>query len=256
MKNESIQKIKELLSTITTREDARIDLLRLDERKGVQQAIAQWERRLIHQEEEKKRFQKMCYFEEHAREKGYSMIAGIDEVGRGPLAGPVIAAAVILPQNFFLPGINDSKKLSAKKREAFYKKIQEDAIATGIGIVEHTIIDKINIYEASKLAMTHAIKQLSVNPDYLLIDAMTLDLSIPQENLIKGDARSISIAAASIIAKVTRDHLMEDYGENHYPGYGFESNAGYGTKEHLEGLKQLGVCPIHRKTFAPIKDMI
>lgn len=256
MENESIQAIKAALASVDSREDQRLALWQVDQRSGVQQALKQWERRMIRQEKERALFEEMCQFEKNAKELNYHAIAGIDEVGRGPLAGPVVAAAVILPEDFVLLGVNDSKKLSAKKREEFYEIINKEAISIGIGVIDHQMIDQVNIYQATKLAMTQAINQLSIVPDFLLIDAMKLEVPIPQENLIKGDARSISIAAASIIAKVYRDQLMRDYGLNQYPGYGFESNAGYGTKEHLEGIEKRGICPIHRKTFAPIKDMI
>ncbi|WP_429949793.1 ribonuclease HII [Enterococcus sp. AZ170] len=254
MKTESIQQIKALLATIDKRDDVRISLWQADERSGVQQALAQWDRRLQRHEKEVALFEEMQLFEKRARATGHRLIVGIDEVGRGPLAGPVVAAAVILPENFQLLGVNDSKKLSAKKRAKLYDEIQNQAISIGIGMVDHTKIDEINIYQASKLAMGIALEDLCFIPDYLLIDAMKLDVDIPQESIIKGDARSISIAAASIVAKVIRDRLMEDYAKK-YPGYGFENNAGYGTKEHLLGLEQHGICTIHRKTFAPIKDM-
>ena len=256
MENESIQLIKAALASVDSKEDPRLALWQADQRSGVQQALKQWERRMLRQEKERTLFEEMCQFEKNAKELNYQAIAGIDEVGRGPLAGPVVAAAVILPEDFVLLGVNDSKKLSAKKREEFYEIIHKEAISIGIGVIDHQMIDQVNIYQATKLAMTQAINQLSIVPDFLLIDAMRLEVPIPQENLIKGDARSISIAAASIIAKVYRDQLMRDYGLNQYPGYGFESNAGYGTKEHLEGIEKMGICPIHRKTFAPIKDMI
>ncbi|WP_207695043.1 ribonuclease HII [Enterococcus sp. DIV0212c] len=254
MKTESIQQIKATLATVNNRNDERIKQWQTDERSGVQQALAQWDRRLQRHEKELALFEEMQEFEKHARSNGHRLIVGIDEVGRGPLAGPVVAAAVILPEDFQLLGVNDSKKLSAKKRNELYDEIQNQAISIGIGMVDHNMIDKINIYQASKLAMGIALEDLCFVPDYLLIDAMKLDVNIPQESIIKGDARSISIAAASIIAKVVRDRLMEDYAKM-YPGYGFENNAGYGTKEHLHGLEQQGICTIHRKTFAPIKDM-
>ncbi|EOL44383.1 ribonuclease HII [Enterococcus caccae] len=254
MKTESIQQIKAELATINTREDKRIKLWQADERNGVQQALAQWDRKLQRHEKEVALFEEMQQFENSARAQGHRLIVGIDEVGRGPLAGPVVAAAVILPENFQLLGVNDSKKLSAKKRDELYDEIQNQAISIGIGMVDHNKIDEINIYQASKLAMGIALEDLCFIPDYLLIDAMKLDVKIPQESIIKGDARSVSIAAASIVAKVIRDRLMEDYGKM-YPGYGFEKNAGYGTKEHLLGLQKQGICTIHRKTFAPIKDM-
>ena len=256
MEKESIQTIKDELLNINSWEDDRLSLWRIDQRAGVHQALKQWERRILRQEKEQSLFEEMCQFEKKAKKLNYQFVAGIDEVGRGPLAGPVVAAAVILPEDFILLGVNDSKKLSASKREVLSQSIEKEALSIGIGVVDHLTIDKINIYQATKLAMTQAIKQLSIKPDFLLIDAMKLDSPIPQENLIKGDARSISIAAASIIAKVYRDNLMKEFGQMNYPGYGFESNAGYGTKEHLEGIQKLGICPIHRKTFAPIKDMI
>lgn len=254
MKNESIKLIKAALATIDNKDDERILFWQADERSGVKQALDQWARRIQRHEKELALFEEMQQFENDARSKGHRLIVGIDEVGRGPLAGPVVAAAVILPENFHLLGVNDSKKLSAKKRDELFDEIQNQAISIGIGMVDHNKIDKINIYQASKVAMGIALEDLCFIPDYLLIDAMKLDVKIPQESIIKGDARSISIAAASIIAKVIRDRLMEDYAKM-YPGYGFENNSGYGTKEHLLGLEQQGICPIHRKTFAPIKDM-
>ena len=254
MKTESIQQIKAALTTIDTRDDERIKLWQADERNGVQQALAQWDRKIQRHEKAVALLEEMQQFENQARTQGHRLIVGIDEVGRGPLAGPVVAAAVILPEKFQLLGVNDSKKLSAKKRDELYDEIQNQAISIGIGMVDHNKIDEINIYQASKLAMGIALEDLCFIPDYLLIDAMKLDVNIPQESLIKGDARSVSIAAASIVAKVIRDRLMEDYAKM-YPGYGFENNAGYGTKEHLIGLETQGICTIHRKTFAPIKDM-
>ncbi|MBP2100319.1 ribonuclease HII [Enterococcus rivorum] len=254
MKNESIQDIKKALKEITSPSDERITLWKSDQRSGVKQALSQWEKQRIRTENELKRYEEMKQFEKAAYRNGHRLIAGIDEVGRGPLAGPVVAAAVILPDNCTLLGVNDSKKLSTKKRDELYNQIQDQAISIGLGVVSQKIIDEVNIYQATKIAMGKALEDLSFVPDYLLIDAMKLEVNIPQESIIKGDARSISIAAASIIAKVTRDRLMEDYAKR-YPGYGFENNAGYGTKEHLLGLENLGICPIHRKTFAPIKNM-
>ncbi len=182
-------------------------------------------------------------------QQGYQLIAGIDEVGRGPLAGPVVAAAVILPEDFCILGVDDSKKLSEKKRDALYTQIIDNAMAYGIGIVSAEKIDEINILEATKLAMKQAVEGLTITPDYLLIDALELkDVSIPQKGIIKGDSISISIAAASIVAKVTRDRMMLEYHEN-YPHYGFDKNKGYGTKVHYAGLDQYGFCEIHRQSF-------
>lgn len=186
--------------------------------------------------------------------KGYSIIAGIDEVGRGPLAGPVVAAAVILSEDFYLPGLNDSKKLSKAKRESYYTYIKQHA-DIGIGIVDHKEIDQLNIYQATKKAMQMAVQSLTRTPDYLLIDAMTLPLSVPQESIIKGDTKSASIAAASIVAKVVRDRMMEQFAKK-YPYYGFDQNMGYGTKEHLDGLKIYGPSDIHRLSFSPVKEIV
>ena len=196
----------------------------------------------------------MLRYEKELYKAGYQAIAGIDEVGRGPLAGPVVAAAVILPPGCKIKGLNDSKKIPKKKHMAIYQAILDQALAIGIGIMDNTVIDQVNIYEATKLAMKEALSKLSLKPDYLLIDAMKLDVEIPQESIIKGDANSLSIAAASIVAKVTRDKLMADY-DKEFPGYDFAQNAGYGTKSHLQGLERNGVTPIHRKTFEPVKSM-
>lgn len=253
--SETIAQIKEKLVQIHDAQDAYVLQLRKDERAGVQKLIQQFENRLAKEQAMINKAKTMRQFENELLAKGYQAICGIDEVGRGPLAGPVVAAAVILPNDELILGLNDSKQLSEKKRESLYQIIQEKAVAIGIGVVDETTIDAINIYQAARLAMTKAVEQLAVQPDYLLIDAMELDLDIQQISLIKGDARSQSIAAASIIAKVYRDHLMVEL-DKQYPGYSFGKNAGYGTKEHLEGLEKYGVTPIHRKTFAPIKDMI
>lgn len=225
-----------------------------DDRKGVQQLLHKWQNEQNSLQAEKERLLKMCMYEKQAYMEGYEIIAGIDEVGRGPLAGPVVASAVVLPRDVYLPGVNDSKKLTAKKRNELYELILKEAIAVGIGVVDASDIDKINIYEATKKAMSHAINQLSVFPDYLLLDAMKLDIPVMQKSLIKGDALSISIASASIVAKVYRDRLMEQYSKQ-YPEYHFHSNSGYGTKEHLIAIEQFGPCPIHRMSFAPLKAL-
>ena len=253
MEKRSIKEVKLLLDEVQTLSDERLTELRSDERKGVQDLIAKFERQFAKKAERAAHFEEMQNFERAAKQKGYRMIAGIDEVGRGPLAGPVVAAAVILPEGMEDIGLDDSKKLSAKKREEIFEMIKEQAVAIGIGIVDAFTIDKINIYEASKVAMKRSIELLPEQPDYLLIDAMRLDTGIPQEGIIKGDAKSISIAAASIVAKEVRDQMMKDY-EQLYPGYGFAQNAGYGTKAHIEGLEKLGPTPIHRMTFAPVKE--
>lgn len=176
-------------------------------------------------------------------------IAGVDEVGRGPLAGPVVTAAVILPADFDVPGVNDSKKLSEKKREELFKVIKEKAVAYSIGICTNEEIDSINILEATKKAMKQAVDALETAPDHILVDALMIPgVDIPQTPIIKGDANSVSIAAASILAKVTRDHMMEEYHEQ-YPEYAFDRNKGYGTKAHYAGLDKAGACPIHRMSF-------
>ena len=199
----------------------------------------------------------MQAYERELREKGVTYIGGVDEVGRGPLAGPVTAACVVLPPDFDVLGVDDSKKLSEKKREELFDRIKEKALAWGIGMCDNNVIDEINILEATKKAMAEAVaeadRQLKekgmTGVDYLLIDAVALkDVDIPQTSIIKGDASSLSIAAASIIAKVTRDRLMAEY-HKQYPFYGFDSNKGYGTKAHYEGIDKHGITPIHRKTF-------
>ncbi|MDH4152495.1 MAG: ribonuclease HII [Nitrospira sp.] len=192
-------------------------------------------------------------FERAARLCGYRCIAGIDEVGRGPLAGPVVAAAVILPVRSRLVGVDDSKQLSERERERFHIAICEQAVGVGIGWADVAEIDRLNILEATRLAMRRALKQLVPSPDYVLIDAVSLPgVSIPVRPIIKGDSLSLSIAAASIVAKVTRDRLMVRY-HDMFPEYGFLSHKGYGTAEHLERLAHHGPCAIHRLSFAPVK---
>ena len=251
----NISQIKEILSSIHSIEDPMFQQLSLDMRKGVQTALKSCQKRIEKEQKRAEHFIEMQYYERLAYQEGASFIAGVDEVGRGPLAGPVVAAAVILPKNIEDLGFDDSKKLSTFKREEIYRLIQEKAIAIGIGIVDADIIDKVNIYQASRLAMQQAVSELKIQPDYLLIDAMKIDVNTPQIGIIKGDAKSISIAAASIVAKQVRDQMMQEF-DGLYPGYDFSNNAGYGTPKHLEGLKTKGICPIHRKTFAPIKDYL
>ena len=229
--------------------------LMADERSGVQKLITKYQNQQRKQRQMQEKYAEMSVFEQELYQKGLRFVAGLDEVGRGPLAGPVVAAAVVLPKNCGIIGLNDSKQLSAKKREELFIEIQNKAVAIGIGIADHEEIDRVNIYQASKNAMKRALADLSITPEHLLVDAMTLDTDIPQTSLIKGDARSITIAAASIMAKVFRDNLMKDY-HGVFPHYGFDQNAGYGTKTHLEGLAAHGICPIHRKTFAPVKQYV
>ena len=193
-------------------------------------------------------------YELKAYRNGYNLIGGIDEVGRGPLVGPVVASCVILPKDFELEGLTDSKKLSERKREQFYSVIMEKAISVGIGVIDEDKIDEVNIYEATKLAMYQAIENCKIKPDYILIDAMKLDkLSVPSESIIKGDLKSISISAASVIAKVTRDRMMYEL-DKEYPMYNFAKNKGYPTKAHVEAIKKYGILKQHRKTFKPVCD--
>lgn len=194
-------------------------------------------------------------YEKELINKGITLICGIDEVGRGPLVGPVVAASVILPVNYKLDGLTDSKKLSEKKRDMYYEIIKRDAIAIGIGIKDENVIDEVNIYEATKLAMKEAIEKLNVKPEHILIDAMPLELDIPTTSIIKGDMLSESIAAASVIAKVTRDSMMYEL-DKKYPEYGFGSHKGYPTKKHIEAIEKYGLIDGYRKTYAPIKNMI
>lgn len=200
----------------------------------------------------------MCNLLEYERKlykQKITLIAGVDEVGRGPLVGPVVAAAVILPQNYELEGLTDSKKLSEKKRDKFYKILKQDALAIGIGIIEAKIIDEVNIYEASKLAMMEALNNLNIKPQHVLVDAMPLDLDIPSTSIIHGDALSLSIAAASVIAKVTRDKMMYELDQLH-PEYGFASHKGYPTKKHLEAINKYGVLDNYRFSYKPVKDVV
>lgn len=197
----------------------------------------------------------MLEYENNLYKEGVTLIAGVDEVGRGPLIGPVVACACILPVNFYHKDIKDSKKLSEKKREEMYKIIKENAISIGLGIVSEKVIDEVNIYEATKIAMKEAIKNLNITPEHVLIDAMKLELNIPSTSIIKGDAKSESIAAASIIAKVTRDHMLDEM-DREYPMYDLKNNKGYGTKKHLEALQTYGPCKYHRVSYSPVRNAL
>jgi ribonuclease HII len=252
MANESIAQIKIALAGEPSAEQ--LTVWETDTRKGVQAALLSFRRRQAKAVADRSAFEDRLAFERNACEKGL-VVAGVDEVGRGPLAGPVVAAAVVIDQSFDLLAVHDSKQLTQKKRLALDEQIKAQAVDYAFGIVDASQIDEVNIYEASRIAMKQAVEKLTISVDALLIDAMTVDLNLPQEKLIKGDDRSISIGAASILAKNFRDQLMADYAEL-YPGYGFERNAGYGTAEHLAALKKLGPTDIHRKTFAPVKDFV
>lgn len=250
----TIKEIKEQLADIQQLNDPLFAELEKDDRSGVIQAIAKRKREIQKRLDEDERLEGMLAYEKECYARGMELIAGVDEVGRGPLAGPVVAAAVILPKGCKISGLNDSKKIPKSKHKEIYEAVLQNAIAIGIGVKNNHVIDQVNIYEATKLAMMEAIGQLDPQPQHLLIDAMKLDLPISQTSIIKGDANSLSIAAASIVAKVTRDQMMEEF-DKEYPGYDFAQNAGYGTAKHLAGLEQLGVTPIHRLSFEPVKTM-
>lgn len=227
--------------------DELMNSFRTDERAGVKKLLEQFQKKKEGYQKELERLEVMRQFEVQHKDSPY--ICGIDEVGRGPLCGPVVAGAVILPKDAQILYINDSKQLSEKKREALYDEIMEKAVAVGIGVVSPERIDEINILQATFEAMRIAIGNLSVQPTLLLNDAVVIpEVTIPQVKIIKGDAKSMSIAAASIIAKVTRDRMMVEY-DKMFPEYGLASNKGYGSKEHIEALRKTGSCPIHRKTF-------
>ena len=247
---QSISEIKEILGNCSMEElPEQIKQFEEDSRKGVQTALASFRKKYEKYQLELERLEEILTYERGLWEAGYDLVAGIDEVGRGPLAGPVVAAAVILPKECKIEGVNDSKKLSAKKRDELYDIILEKAVSYGIGIVSNERIDEINILQATYEAMREALSQLKPKADYILADAVTIPMvSTPQRGIVKGDAKSMSIGAASIVAKVYRDRMMEAYDEV-YPGYGFASNKGYGAAEHLEGIRKQGITPIHRKTF-------
>ena len=227
-------------------------LCRADMRKSVQTLLRRYERAY----REHERLAAMYTYERAAAERGNVLVAGVDEAGRGPLAGPVAVAAVILPQELYLSRLNDSKKLSAKVREDLFVEITDQVIAYHVTLVDAAEIDRINILQATLRGMYEAVAALTPVPEEVLIDSLEMTLlSIPSQAIIKGDAKSASIAAASILAKVTRDRLMEQY-DVEYPGYGFARHKGYGTAEHIAAIRKRGVCPIHRRTFEPIRSII
>ena len=250
-----INKIKEIFSQEVVEKEI-IETLQNDERIGVKKILLSYNKKQEKKNFLKKEYEKKSFYENKCYNNGYKYICGVDEVGRGPLAGPVVAAAVILKPDNYFEGLNDSKKLSKTKREELYDKIKTEALAYAVCEVDNREIEKYNIYNASRIAMQKAIEKLSQTPDFLLIDAMPFEnYPISNFSMVKGDEKSVSIAAASVIAKVHRDHLMEDYSKK-YPYYDFENNAGYGTKRHLEALDKYGICPIHRRDFEPIKTII
>ena len=233
-----------------------LEALAGDERKGVQDLLNKLRREQEAELGEKARLAKLFAYEKNVMANGYSPVAGVDEVGRGPLAGPVLAAAVILPQDWFLPGLNDSKKLTPQKREDLAAQIKEQATAWAVGLASVEEINQLNIFQAALLAMRRAIERLHIQPAYVLVDGFRLEeLPIPQIPLVGGDRLSASIAAASIVAKVERDAMMNAY-HRKYPEYGFIRHKGYGTKEHLEALERHGPCTIHRRDFQPVARQI
>ena len=227
-----------------------------DERSGVIKILESAEKRINAIDKETSRVMDMMSFErKYYSETDY--IAGVDEVGRGPLVGPVVAACVVLPDNYNLDGLTDSKKLSEKKRDLYFEEIKRQALGIGVGIISEKIIDEVNIYEATKLAMKDAINNClkECKIEHILIDAMPLDLDIPTTSIIKGDLKSITISAASVIAKVTRDKMLYELDEK-YPMYDFKHNVGYPTKKHLEAIKEYGIIPEHRRSYGPVKEYI
>lgn len=253
----SALKIKEYLASLSESEQLEyLNLLAADKRKTIQNLVQKHQSFLTKKIVEKQRLLKMWDFEDSIYRQNYVNIAGVDEVGRGPLAGPVVAGAVILPPYCQIEGLNDSKKINERKRTIIAAEIKAKAIAWAVGTVGANIIDKLNILEATRYAMFLAVSSLGNKPDYVLLDGQENPLlTIPQSGIVKGDNLSASIAAASIIAKVYRDNIMDVY-DKIYPGFGFALHKGYGTQQHLESIHINGVCPIHRKTFAPIKHQI
>ncbi|WZL74825.1 ribonuclease HII [Clostridiaceae bacterium 35-E11] len=246
----SVKDIKNFINNVSVENYTKyIPSLAQDERQSIKQLVKTLKKRHNDYLAEQKRVEKLWYYENQLIRSGQEIIAGIDEAGRGPLAGPVVAAAVILPGNTFIEGINDSKKVSIKKREVLFETINNQALGIGVGIVDNHTIDKINILNATKKAMLQAIKNLPISPQHLLIDAVKLaDIHIKQTSIVQGDSKSISIAAASIVAKVTRDRIMDAYHDK-YPQYRFITHKGYGTKEHYHHIQCYGLTPIHRKSF-------
>lgn len=249
----TISEIKQELNNIDDPNDAFIHELQDDERKGTKAALISFNRRIERLKQAKDAFKLRFKFENEFWSQGHQYVAGMDEVGRGPLAGPVVTAAVILDSSFDLIGVTDSKQLTAHERENLYLKIIDEAVEVNLCVKDQDFIDQHNIYHATQLAMIETIQGLKHQPSQIIVDAVPLDLEIPQTTLIKGDQKSISVAAASIVAKEYRDHLMETY-DKIYPGYDFANNKGYGTVKHLEGMKKLGITPIHRMSFSPVPE--
>lgn len=251
----TIKAIKEALATETQWQNWMTDLQN-DERDGVKKALKSWKIQFDKRQKLLDDHEAKIIFDNSYRAYDGAYIAGTDEAGRGPLAGPVVTAAVILPENCpELVGLNDSKQLSAEKRREFMELVKKHAIASYVHFQFEEAIDTLNIYEATRQSMKIAIENLAITPNFVLADAMTLDINIAQASIIKGDAKSLTIAAASILAKTARDEYMEQM-DGKYPGYGFAKHAGYGTKQHLQAIDTLGITPIHRKAFEPIKSIL
>lgn len=251
----TIKSIKEALAKELVWQEWMTELEK-DERDGVKKALKSWRTQFEKRQKLADEHAAKLAFDNSYRTHQGAYIAGTDEAGRGPLAGPVVTAAVILPENCEeLMGLNDSKQLSGEKRQEFMDLVEKYALASYVHFQFEEAIDELNIYEATRQSMKAAIENLTITPDFVLADAMTLDIAIPQASIIKGDAKSLTIAAASILAKTARDKYMEEMDEL-YPGYGFAQHAGYGTKQHLQAIDTLGVTPIHRKTFEPIKSIL
>ncbi len=249
MKRPTIKSLKEKAETMEAVEAFKwLSTLSEEYGESVKKLADKYYKRAKAIKNEKERLLAMTKIETAAYENGYTLIGGIDEAGRGPLAGPVVASCVILPKGILIDKLNDSKKVSEAVRNELYEIIKTEAISYGIGIVEHHIIDEINIYEATKRAMELAVGCMKQTPDYLIIDAVKLNNGIPQTAVPKADENSVSVAAASILAKVTRDRIMQKMDKT-YPEYGFAQHKGYGTKAHIQAIKEKGLCPIHRRSF-------
>lgn len=251
----TVKEIKEFIETLEIKDYPKyIEMLKNDDRKSVKDLSLKLEKKLLDIKKEEERLEKINFYENEGYKKGYLYIGGIDEAGRGPIAGPVVASVVVFKKDTKIHKIDDSKKLSEKKRNELFEIIKNEALDYGIGIVDNNKIDEINILNATILAMKKAVNQLERKPDYLLIDALNIpNLDINQNAIVKGDSKSISIAGASILAKVTRDNIMYEY-DKMYPEYGFKNHKGYGTDEHYDAIRKYGLTPIHRKSF--LKNII
>jgi ribonuclease HII len=248
--NMTVGSIKELIKNANIEEYEKIKAVLLkDKRSGVIKIAEDIDKKIQNHNKEIERLNNMMLYEEALYNEDYNYIAGVDEAGRGPLAGPVASAAVILPRGLYIEGLNDSKKVSVKRREELFDIIIDKAIAYNISLISNEVIDSINILNATKLSMKNSVEGLKIKPDFVLVDAVTIPaISQKQKGIIKGDAKSVSIAAASILAKVTRDRLMQEYHKK-YPEYNFSAHKGYGTSEHVAAIKAHGICDIHRKSF-------